>query len=81
MTTQAVEPLARLRERYPAPPLPRVLIHRGTAGDALGVEAYGDAIREALGRGNDAVRDAASDGANWAAPSATVFHGPERAGP
>ena len=75
MTTQAVEPLARLRERYPAPRLPRVLIHRGTAGDALGVEAYGDAIREALGPGADAVSDAASDGANWAAPSATVFHG------
>jgi NADH-quinone oxidoreductase subunit F len=75
MTTQAVEPLARLRERYPAPRLPRVLIHRGTAGDALGSEAYGDAIREALGRGADAVSDAASDGANWAAPSATVFHG------
>ena len=75
MTTAAIEPLARLRERYPAPRLPRILLHRGTAGEALGIEAYGDAIRDALADRAGAVSDAASDGANWAAPSATVVHG------
>ncbi len=75
MTSTAIEPLARLRERYPAPRLPRILVHRGTAGEALGTEAYGDAIRAALGDRAGAVSDAASDGANWAAPSATVVHG------
>ena len=75
MTTTSVSPLARLRERYPTPRLPRILIHRGTAGDAVGVAGYGEAIREVLGDRADAVTDAASDGANWAAPSATVVHG------
>ncbi len=71
----ALQPLARLRESYPTPQLPRVLIHRGTAGDAVDVAQYGDLIRAALGDRADAVADAASDGANWAAPSATVMHG------
>ena len=70
-----VEPLARLRERYPAPRLPRILVHLGTAGDAVGAAEYGERIRAALGSRASAVADAASDGANWAAPSATVFHG------
>jgi NADH-quinone oxidoreductase subunit F len=70
-----LQPLARLRERYLTPQLPRILIHRGTAGDAVGVSEYGDQIRAALGDRTGAVADAASDGANWAAPSATVMHG------
>ena len=75
MTTTAVEPLARLRERYPAPRLPRILVHLGTAGDALGAARYVEELRTALGDRADAVYEAASDGANWAAPSATVFQG------
>lgn len=75
MTTTAIAPLARLRERYPAAKLPRILVHRGTAGDALGAERYLDELRDAVGDRADAVYEAASDGANWAAPSATVFQG------
>ena len=64
MTSTAVEPLARLRERYPAPHLPRILVHRGTAGDALGAERYVEELRAALGDRADHVYEAASDGAN-----------------
>lgn len=71
----ALSPLARLRQRYATPPLPRILIHRGTVGDAVGAAAYGVQIRAALGGQSDRVRDAASDGAHWAAPAATVLHG------
>lgn len=75
MTTTSISPLARLRERYPAPRLPRILVHLGTAGDALGAARYVEELRSALGDRADAVYEAASDGANWAAPSATVFQG------
>jgi NADH-quinone oxidoreductase subunit F len=75
MTSTAAEPLARLRERYPAPRLPRILVHRGTAGEALDIDRYAEQLRTALGAKADAVAVAASDGANWAAPSATVVHG------
>ena len=75
MTSTAIIPLARLRERYPGPKLPRILVHRGTAGDALGAKRYVGELRDALGDRADSVYKGASDGANWAAPSATVFQG------
>ena len=64
MTSTTTEPLAKLRERYPAPRLPRILVHRGTAGDALGAGRYVEELRAALGDRSDAVYEAASDGAN-----------------
>ena len=71
----ALHPLARLRTKYVAPPISRILIHRGTAGDAVGVSEYGDRIRGILAEKAHLVVDVCSDGANWAAPSATVAQG------
>tara|TARA_B100000686_G_C16793098_1_gene980194 strand:- start:2252 stop:3739 length:1488 start_codon:yes stop_codon:yes gene_type:complete len=71
----ALHPLARLRTKYVAPPISRILIHRGTAGDAVGVSEYGDRIRRILEGKSHLVVDVCSDGANWAAPSATVAQG------
>jgi len=70
-----IHPMAALRTKYVAPPVPRILIHRGTAGNAVAVSKYGDRIRNILGEKSYSVVDASSDGANWAAPSATVVQG------
>ena len=70
-----LHPMAALRTKYVAPPIPRILIHRGTAGDAVGVSEYGDRIRGILAEKAHLVVDVCSDGANWAAPSATVAQG------
>ncbi len=75
MKTNASAPLARLREQHPAPRLPRILVHCGTAGNAMGATRYLEELRIALGDRSDSVVEAASDGANWAAPAATVAQG------
>ena len=66
--------LATLRETHPpaiAPDAaPRVLVHRGTCGQAAGVERYIDALRGVAGT---SLVEAACDGACWAAPAATVI--------
>ena len=79
MKTNASAPLARLREQHPAPRLPRILVHCGTAGNAMGATRYLEELRIALGDRSDSVVEAASDGANWAAPAATVAQGTYKA--
>ena len=65
------EQLAALQTRHPAPPHERVLLHRGTCGDAVGSGAFGSEIEARLD-GSLGVVEAACDGACWAAPAATV---------
>src|SRR5690606_31349128 len=73
MPTHAATPeLARLRSAHPAPELPRVLLHLGTCGHAVGSPEAGEALRAALGERASMVVEAACDGACWAAPAATV---------
>ncbi|MDO9443812.1 MAG: hypothetical protein Q7K37_00715 [Dehalococcoidia bacterium] len=71
MPVQRAAPLDRLRARHPAAPEVRLLVHRGTCGDAAGALAVLEQLREAI---PDAVIAAsACDGACWAAPAATVI--------
>lgn len=71
MTRVAPTPaLARLRGDFPPAGRPRVLVHRGTCGDAVGAEAVVGALRAAMP--GAAIAEGACDGACWAAPSATV---------
>lgn len=65
--------LVALRERFPAATGARVLLHRGTCGDAVDAAAAGEALRTALGDRAATVIDSACDGACWAAPHATVM--------
>ena len=62
--------LARLRGEFPPVGRPRVLVHRGTCGDAVGAEAVALALRQAMP--GAAIAEGACDGACWAAPAATV---------
>ncbi len=62
--------LARLRGDFPAVGRARVLVHRGTCGDAVGAEAVVGALRAAMP--GAPIAEGACDGACWAAPSATV---------
>ena len=62
--------LEELRDRYPSHPGPRVLVHRGTFGDAAGAATVAEALRDRLG---DLVVDAPCGPDHWAAPSATVI--------
>lgn len=64
--------LRALRERFPARTGPRVLLHRGTCGDAVDATAAGEALRAALGDRAGLIVESACDGACWAAPAATV---------
>jgi hypothetical protein len=61
--------LARLKAQFPRPAAARVLVHRGTCGDAVRADGAWHTLRTALG---DAVVEGACDGACWAAPAATV---------
>ncbi|MEX2032183.1 MAG: hypothetical protein WEA81_04895, partial [Dehalococcoidia bacterium] len=71
MTRIAPTPaLARLRGQFPPAGATRVLVHRGTCGDAVGAPQVLDALRGAIT--SHPVVEAACDGACWAAPSATV---------
>lgn len=62
--------LARLRGDFPPVGRARVLVHRGTCGDAVGAEAVEGALRAAMPAA--AIVEGACDGACWAAPAATV---------
>ena len=62
--------LEELRGRYLPQPGPRVLVHRGTFGDAAGAAGVADALRE---RAGELVVDAPCGPDHWAAPSATVI--------
>ncbi len=64
--------LARLRARSVAPPATRVLVHRGTCGDAVEASRVLDAVRAALSDRASMAVETACDGACWAAPAATV---------
>jgi len=64
--------LHALREAHPAPARPRVLLHLGTCGEAVGAPSAREALREVLGARAPWVVEAACDGACWAAPAATV---------
>ena len=48
MKTEASAPLGRLRQQYPAPRLPRILVHCGTPGNAMGATRYLEELRIAL---------------------------------
>lgn len=72
MSIIATPALARLRGRFPAPAATRVLVHRGTCGDAVDAAAVLEALRSALGSRASMVVETACDGACWAAPAATV---------
>ena len=70
MTRVATAPaLARLKAQFPKAETRRVIVHRGTCGDAVGAADVAVALRQALG---DAVVESTCDGACWAAPAATV---------
>ncbi len=71
-TARLPDAYAALRTAHPAPAAPRVLMHRGTCGDAVGAALALDALREALGPRAGVLAEAACDGACWAAPAATV---------
>ncbi len=70
MTRVSATPaLARLRGEFTRQTAPRVVLHRGTCGDAARGEAEWHVLRAALG---DALVEGACDGACWAAPAVTV---------
>ncbi|GMU39742.1 MAG: hypothetical protein AMXMBFR23_06080 [Chloroflexota bacterium] len=71
LPVQRAAPLDRLRAAYPGAPETRLLVHRGTCGDAVGAEAVAERLREALP--GAIVAEVACDGACWAAPAATVL--------
>ncbi|HJM89739.1 MAG TPA: NADH-ubiquinone oxidoreductase-F iron-sulfur binding region domain-containing protein [Dehalococcoidia bacterium] len=62
--------LTALRETHAAAAEARVLVHRGTCGQAAGVERTLDELRGIAGT---SLVEAACDGACWAAPAATVI--------
>ncbi len=64
--------LARLRARFYPPPASRILVHRGTCGDAVDAGSMLTRLRASLGSGAPTVIETACDGACWAAPAATV---------
>ena len=70
MTADAA--LKVLREAHPSTGVaaPCVLVHRGTCGQAAGVERTLDELRAVAGT---SLVEAACDGACWAAPAATVI--------
>ena len=72
MSAAVTPALARLRARYGRPPETRVLVHRGTCGDAVDAARVLEAVRAALGTRGVPLVETACDGACWAAPSATV---------
>lgn len=78
MSATVTPALARLRARYERSPETRVLVHRGTCGDAVGAAGVAEALRAALGTRASAVVEAACDGACWAAPAATVMRSGHR---
>jgi len=65
----ATAALARLRGEFTPQRAPRVVLHRGTCGDAARGEGEWHVLRPALG---EALVEGACDGACWAAPAATV---------
>ena len=70
MTRVSATPaLARLRGEFTPQAAPRVVLHRGTCGDAARGEGEWHILRAALG---PALVEGACDGACWAAPAATV---------
>ena len=72
MSLVATPALARLRARFPVPEPTRVLVHGGTCGDAVDVDAVMRRLRGSLGERASMAVETACDGACWAAPSATV---------
>ncbi len=64
--------LARLRARFTPVEATRVLVHRGTCGDAVDAARVLDVVRGALGARASMAVETACDGACWAAPAATV---------
>lgn len=72
MSLAATPALARLRARFPAPAATRVLVHRGTCGDAVDAAAVLNRLRASLGPQASMAVETACDGACWAAPAATV---------
>jgi NADH:ubiquinone oxidoreductase subunit F (NADH-binding) len=72
--------LDALRERHPAPPQDRVLLHLGTCGHAVSAPAYGGDVDQRLRSAGSRLPVEASvcDGACWAAPAATVMRGAHR---
>ena len=65
----ATPALARLRGRFPATTPTRVVLHRGTCGNAARADGEWHILRAALG---SALVEGGCDGACWAAPAATV---------
>lgn len=61
--------LARLRSEFAATTPARVVLHRGTCGNATRADGEWHVLRSALG---ETLVEGACDGACWAAPSATV---------
>lgn len=72
MSPTVTPALARLRARFAALPATRVLVHRGTCGDAVEASRVLNAVRAALGDRASVAVETACDGACWAAPAATV---------
>lgn len=72
MSPAAPPALARLHARFFAPPATRVLVHRGTCGDAVEAARVIDTLRTALGARAAMAVETVCDGACWAAPAATV---------
>lgn len=72
MTAVLPPALARLRARFASPPTTRVLVHRGTCGDAVEAGRVVDRFVAALGTRAAMAAETACDGACWAAPAATV---------
>ena len=73
MSPAATPALARLRARFAPPEATRVLVHRGTCGDAVEAARVLDALRTALGARAAMAVETACDGACWAAPAAAVM--------
>ena len=65
--------LDALLAAHPAPQGPRLLLHRGTCGDAVGGERLIEQLAMTPGAHVAALAEAACDGACWAAPAATVM--------
>ena len=65
----ATPALARLRVQFPATTPPRVVLHRGTCGNAARADGEWHILRATLG---GALVEGTCDGACWAAPAATV---------
>ena len=72
MSLVATPALARLRGRFAAPEATRILLHRGTCGDAVDADAVLRRLRGSLGAQASIAVETTCDGACWAAPAATV---------